>query len=404
MNRPNWFLVVAATFALVAAVFTTAPAAAAGEPHLMVWWTGEDQIVGSGWTTGTSVTIKVDDPATARSPDWTKTVIVGTGKRALQVSPPIDLRPGHIVTATDGTVTKWMVIQGIIVTRIDVEADTVSGMAEPFSQVASQVWTTRWKEDQGRATMADASGRWVADFSIPGPLPGMEEEGDPVDITSGIHVNALTSDADHDMSFWQGKERSSISVIQVLPDTVDMCLDGTRALLGLSTGDVYSSMPFDAAEPSDVIDLALVAAGSPCNSDAVVEASEVALTRRGSVTAVAHPIAGGSAALDVFTNSSRPTEPHVARVSIRHVADAPSYDLWVDGELVGRESSGDALSFKTRDGVHVLWWSEPGGYLPVIQPKVVKLSQGRAYEIHLTGGPVAGYELITLAPRVGTTS
>lgn len=400
-KEPKRFLVLVSMVTLLAGVFTAAPVAAAVDPHVMVWWTGGNNIIGQGWTHGSTVTLTADDPSTAVEPDWTEAVIAEKTKFDFKVSPAIDLRPGFVVTATDGAVTKSLTIQGVIVTEIDTEADTVSGLGPPFALIASQIWSPSL-DITGRNATADSTGRWTADFSIPGLQPGAGE-GPAVDIRSGFNVNALTKDADGDFTFWQAKDRDSLTIIQALPDTqADVCLDGTKALLGLGSGEVFTSIPFD-ARPSNHIDLAVLPAGSSCEAEPIAEALDVELTVRGSVTAVAHLTEGGVPALDVFTNNVRPTKPHAARLTIRHVADAPSFDVWTDGLIFDRQSSGDSHSIAVRDGVHALWWSELGDYLPVIGPEVMKLTQGRAYQIHLWEDPEVGFTMIILSSRVGMT-
>ena len=82
-----------------------------------------------------------------------------------------DIVPGTVLTVTDGIYTKTLTVAPLTVTAVDPDTDTVSGVADP----GSEVHVGHVCDENGcafRRVTADATGNWLADFSIPG------EDGD----------------------------------------------------------------------------------------------------------------------------------------------------------------------------------------------------------------------------------
>ncbi len=68
-----------------------------------------------------------------------------------------------MITVSDGTVTKTHQVTSVDLTEIDLETDTMSGVADPFAVVNVEAWTD--DSGAGRRVTADAAGNWIADFS-----------------------------------------------------------------------------------------------------------------------------------------------------------------------------------------------------------------------------------------------
>jgi hypothetical protein len=89
--------------------------------HVMFVFRLEDRILGLQWDPGASVTLVIDDPATSQSPDYTDVQTVSSD-RSVEFNPGdmgFDILAGHVVTLTDGVMTKEHVVTGIVVTSAD---------------------------------------------------------------------------------------------------------------------------------------------------------------------------------------------------------------------------------------------------------------------------------------------
>ncbi|MBL8109079.1 MAG: hypothetical protein JNJ96_05385 [Anaerolineales bacterium] len=161
----------------------------------------ENQVRSYGWRLGASVTLSIDDPYVPGSPDYTETKIVTPANWdssqtdiLFELGEAITLAPGMTVTLTDGLMTKTHTITNLIVSDIDLDADTVSGTAQPGAHVTvgyiCEQNTCAW-----RRVTADGLGNWLSDFSIPG-----EDASEQVlfDIKPGTSSGAGEIDEDGD--------------------------------------------------------------------------------------------------------------------------------------------------------------------------------------------------------------
>ena len=145
------------------------------------------------WTAGQPVILEIDDPNTAESPDFTDQAWpnpggpwVYTGAN-FSVAGTIDIQPGFVVTATQGDLVKTHVTN-IAITGFDVDNDRVFGTSTPYAYVTVGVGSG----DEGMRTVrADGAGNWIADYSVPGPLPWQAVR----DITTGTYVGATELDS-----------------------------------------------------------------------------------------------------------------------------------------------------------------------------------------------------------------
>jgi len=136
-----------------------------------------DQVFGFlGWPDGATVTLEIDDPGNGTGVDYTaQTTAHPTAEPpnlafSFELAGIFDIQAGHEVTVTDGTTTRTHVVTGLTVTSADPYADTVSGTAAPGSEVNVGVHSA--PPEIQRNVLADGSGNWIADFSVPGPNPG----------------------------------------------------------------------------------------------------------------------------------------------------------------------------------------------------------------------------------------
>ena len=156
---------------------------------------GDDEFWGTEWTPGSQVTITIGDVG---NPDFEMTADVNEWGEFGTDWIGFDILPGALVTVTDGTITKTHVVTALTVTDVDIDADVVSGTAEPGSTVWVDV-NTDWGDGSGRQVVADESGNWTADFSVPGD----QDWEQPFDIGPGVQVSANQSDEDGDAT-WAG--------------------------------------------------------------------------------------------------------------------------------------------------------------------------------------------------------
>ena len=163
-----------------------------------------DQVNGSGWPDGATITLEIDDPSNGAGFDYSDTTTAHTSTQPpvdfqFELGGVFDVQAGHVVTVTDGTTTKTTVVTELVVTEVDPYMDTVSGTAAAGSEVVLGVGTT------GRRVITDGTGNWIADFSVPGPNPGEDAFdivnfiGGPTPIPGSIGF-ALQSDDDGDFT------------------------------------------------------------------------------------------------------------------------------------------------------------------------------------------------------------
>jgi phosphonate transport system substrate-binding protein len=142
------------------------------------------EIHGHEWPEDAFVSITVTDPDTGEllfedakfvyeEPTWC-------------IAPCFDLldrfviEPGQVVTMSSDEYTREVHVTSLVVTNVDPGADTVSGTAEPFSEVWIDIHT---EDGVSRHVAADSGGNWTADFSQFG-----DEEGEynTYDLVAGI--------------------------------------------------------------------------------------------------------------------------------------------------------------------------------------------------------------------------
>ena len=150
--------------------------------------TGNDSVVARGWPNGTPLTLTIDDPSNGPGVDQTMYATLGPSSwdpndiAANFNLPDFDLQPGHILKVTDGTTEATYVPTKLTVTGINLDADTISGIALPGVEV--EVWVGVSGPHVLRYVTSDAvTGYWTADY---GHFGQRDDEQQLVDLRSGI--------------------------------------------------------------------------------------------------------------------------------------------------------------------------------------------------------------------------
>jgi hypothetical protein len=166
----------------------------------------ENHIVGMDWQPSIPVTVTVDDPSNGAGVDFTDTKNVDSGGSVLFTNlGSLHLGPGMYVTMAGGSVLKTHKVTSLQVTKVDVDADTVSGTGEVGARLNVQhcqyngcLWR-RWATVQ-------TDGTWKVDFSVAGSEGDETEILDIVPGTSGSAVQP-DEDSDHTDANWYITER-----------------------------------------------------------------------------------------------------------------------------------------------------------------------------------------------------
>ncbi|MBI3738362.1 MAG: PhnD/SsuA/transferrin family substrate-binding protein, partial [Chloroflexi bacterium] len=167
---------------------------------MIVAYPNENYVEGWEWTVGRTVTIEIDDPDNGPGADFTDSKVVQVSEGDPKKSyvgfdmGGFVLHPGQLVTMTDGTTTKNLVVRDISITEVNLAADTVSGTSDPGSEIHVYAQAENGTE---RHALADTNGNWLVDFSIPGD--GQNEQ-QIFDIAPGSWLDARKLDEDGDAS------------------------------------------------------------------------------------------------------------------------------------------------------------------------------------------------------------
>jgi len=194
---------------------------------------------------------------------------------------------------------------------------------------------------------------------------------------------------------------AKLNVVHGIPGvTVDVCVDGSKAIPNFHPGDVVKGV----ALPAGSHTFKIVAQGDACSATGILVVT-TPLKAGENYTAVAALNPKGNPKLLLFTNNVNPTKPGDARLTVRHTADAPAVNVWANGaKLVGGKdfTFGDSATLQTRKGIYAAWVSLPGGFTPVIGPAVRELKAGHAYQVYAWGNGTDGYHLAVVGVKVGT--
>lgn len=159
-----------------------------GPPEPPAWFTAfpaQDVVEGWNWPLSANIHLTIDDPATTEiSPDYEQEETVAFtpwGSSDLWVwfefGDEYDLKPGDVVTLTDGTTERTHTVRNLSITSIASEQNTVIGT----SDASESIYLWSWEDPQGLRvqTTANNMGVWRADFDDVG-----------FDLLPGFHVRA----------------------------------------------------------------------------------------------------------------------------------------------------------------------------------------------------------------------
>ena len=173
---------------------------------------------GLGWLANATINLEIDDPATPVNPDYSSS----TTSLPMPSNPSdtwfnldfkgqYDLKPGNVVTVTDGTTTKQHTVTSVQITEANAITDVVSGTAAPNSYVDLQICFIGGCAY--RTELADSNGNWAADFSVVGD---QSWEIITFDIYLGTNGDVRQVDADIDttMIHWVGTSKVFLPLMQ----------------------------------------------------------------------------------------------------------------------------------------------------------------------------------------------
>jgi hypothetical protein len=195
---------------------------------------------------------------------------------------------------------------------------------------------------------------------------------------------------------------AQLNVVHGIPGvTVNVCVDGSNAIPNFAPGGTVTGVSLPAGSHSFKI---VAQADATCSTAGVLSAT-ASLKAGKNYTAVAALDASGTPQLTLFTNNVRKTGKRTARLTVRHVANAPAVNVWANGARIVRGSDftwGKSATRSVRRGIYAAWVSLPGEFAPVIGPAVLSLKAGTAYQVYAWGNATAGYQLAVIAVQVGT--
>jgi hypothetical protein len=162
-----------------------------------------DRVQGWDWPLGETVSFEIDDPFTTENPDYTNSATVHSADWDPNLmwfefyTNNYDVKPGDVVTATDGNITKQLIVTHFRITGADLDLDIVYGIADPSQEV--RIWSI--DPNATRLVTADSNGNWSANFGIPGDD---DSEQEILDIRNGSGFDSFVGDEDWDCtrSMW----------------------------------------------------------------------------------------------------------------------------------------------------------------------------------------------------------
>lgn len=153
-----------------------------------------DRVGGNAWPLGELLEVEIDDPATPQlNPDFETT----TTPEVADWNPfetwfeigldGYDLKTGDVVTITGGGFSKQLTIQTLAIAEVNLNTDTVYGIAEPDQEVEV---VTCYSICINQNTTADQDGNWSSSFD--------PNENDSANIRGGSWVAVVVHDTDGD--------------------------------------------------------------------------------------------------------------------------------------------------------------------------------------------------------------
>ena len=163
-------------------------------------FTSSDVIEAHGWPLGTSVDLAVERPGTPASPDFSASGLVAPypwdpseNVATFDLNGLFHYLVGDVIVAGDGAQTRTLTVTQVTVTGFDTGLETISGDADPGALVEISIYQP---SAPYRSVIADGSGHWIADFSVPWTDQGV------YDLKPDLWGDAHRYDEDADLVRW----------------------------------------------------------------------------------------------------------------------------------------------------------------------------------------------------------
>ncbi len=193
----------------------------------------------------------------------------------------------------------------------------------------------------------------------------------------------------------------TLNVVHGIPGlVVDVCVDGAEAITDFEPGDVVEGVVL----PEGTYRFDVTPAGQPCSAAILTTTADLEGGRYKNYTVVANLDDEGNPNLLLFRNPMRKTEEGLARLVVRHTADAPAVTVWADGSRLNRGRQfvwGESRRYNVPAGDYEVFVSVAGETDPVIGPVSLTLMAGHTYTVYAWGDGDAGYDLAVIAIEVG---
>jgi hypothetical protein len=191
--------------------------------------------------------------------------------------------------------------------------------------------------------------------------------------------------------------KATVHVLHAVPGAkVDVCVNKAE----VKSNFTYKSH-FTAQLPAGNYNVSVRAASSgECKGD-IIKYANVDLTANKNYTLVAGLTGKGAPRLFAYKNDMSPIADHKARVQVRHVAAAPTVDVWVNGApAITGFISGEEATVALHEGDYTVRVAPKGTTTTAIGPRTFSLSEGTAYQVFAVGSGDAGYRFLVLAQSV----
>jgi hypothetical protein len=196
-------------------------------------------------------------------------------------------------------------------------------------------------------------------------------------------------------------QKFTLNVVHGIPGlTVDVCVNGAKAITGFKPGDVVSGVRL----PEGEYRLKVTPAGERCGAAVLSAVADLPGGRDRNYTVVANLDDHGTPNLALFRNNTRRTESGEARLVVRHTADAPAVNVWANGSALNRGRRfvwGAQRRFDVPDGDYEVFVSLARQRDPVIGPADLSLEADVSYQVYAWGNGASGYGLALIPLEVG---
>ncbi|WP_313557475.1 DUF4397 domain-containing protein [Miniimonas arenae] len=178
-------------------------------------------------------------------------------------------------------------------------------------------------------------------------------------------------------------DTASLSVLHGVPDTtVDVWVNGALTIDDFTPGTLAGPLELAPGTYS----VAITAADATDASSPVIGPVDLPLEAGTSYTAVAHLTEAGTPTATLFTNDTSATPAGQGRLTVRHVAAAPTVDIWANGSVAAPGlAPGAEASLVLPAGTIQAAVSAAGSTDPVLGPADVTISDGTLTVVYAWG-------------------